>query len=356
MDFYHDRPYLEMTDQEYVHTTTIRLFATRALDLDRAASMLVESKTVALPTETVYGLAANGLDERAIEKIFAAKGRPLNNPLILHVHDMGAADALFDFRDDRRAEARFVRLAKAFWPGPLTLIAKKAPHVPFRATAGLDTVAVRVPKNQSTLSILKALGFPLVMPSANMSTRPSPTCAAHVLATLDGRIDAVLDDGTCDVGIESTVVRIDTDGVIIARPGMIDMAMVAHALGEEVITIFHDDTTTFIAPGQSTLHYSPNVKAVHVCTMHEATAHWSTTNGFLMRRADYKTLRERLGDRPAPAHNILLDDEPQHVARELYHHLYVAERAPDQTLVIVIPDDSGKGWHAIIDRLKRTAR
>ena len=198
-----------MNNLEYHSVKTILLKSHENADVDHAAALLLQEKMVALPTETVYGLAANGLSKTAIQKIFKAKDRPLLNPLILHAHNTEQAASLLDFsRVDPQVLERFHKLAHTFWPGPLTIIAPKADHIPSLATAGLNTAAVRVPNNECTRAILQKLPFPLVMPSANLSTRPSPTCAEHVLATLDGRIDAIVDDGPCTIGIESTVVKL----------------------------------------------------------------------------------------------------------------------------------------------------
>jgi L-threonylcarbamoyladenylate synthase len=198
-----------------VAINTFKLNAKSDIDVKLALSILRSGGIVALPTETVYGLAANALLPINIKKIFDAKKRPYNNPLILHTHDLATAQLLFADLEPK-TKHRLNILAQAFWPGPLTIIAPKAPHIPLEATGGLDSVAVRVPQSEVTLGMLRQLSFPLVMPSANLSTRPSPTTADHVLKTLCGRIDAVLDDGPCAVGIESTVVRIDEKSVTIS--------------------------------------------------------------------------------------------------------------------------------------------
>lgn len=346
-----------MNSPEYQSVKTIRLMASRRDDLIRAATLLRDAKLVALPTETVYGLAANGLNDAAIEKIFVAKSRPLTNPLILHVHDADSALALFDIKNDRRALSRFQRLAQQMWPGPLTLVAKKAPHVPLLATAKGLSVAVRIPANGVTRALIKEIGFPLVMPSANLSTRPSPTTADHVLATLDGRIDAVVDDGACDVGIESSVVKIDDDVVRILRPGMIDARMLAACLDEEVE--HHTSAPTSdraLSPGLAALHYSPLVASVTVCQSDEVKNYWLKTDTILLRRSDYFSLKNDLGSRSDDAKSILTSDDPRAFARELYEKLYDAERDPHTALVIVIPHDNQEAWSAIVDRLRRAAR
>lgn len=168
-----------------------------------AAGVLRAGGLVAFPTETVYGLGANGLDGRAVARIFEAKGRPQDNPLILHVARKSDVKPLWTHIPDL---AR--RLMDAFWPGPLTLIYKKSDIVPEEVTAGLDTVAVRMSSNRTALELIREAGVPVAAPSANLSGRPSPTQAAHVLEDLNGRIDVILDGGPCQVGLESTVLLI----------------------------------------------------------------------------------------------------------------------------------------------------
>ncbi len=338
-------------------SNTIRLSAGRDEDIKRAIAFLLDGKLVALPTETVYGLAGNGLSSHVIKKIFSAKMRPAKNPLILHVHDIASARSLFDLDNQSPVVAqRFTLLADAFWPGPLTIIAKKAPHIPSEATAGLDTAAVRVPDSITTRKILQHLPFPLVMPSANLSTRPSPTCVEHVLATLDGRIDAVLNDGPCSVGIESTVIKIDDDKAMVLRPGLIDTGTLSQALGEEVIDVNSIYGDAPISPGTSFLHYSPAVKAVHVCTDRStALAHWTSAATFFARKCDYEDMEKQHGCRPLSSACVILPDQPQDFAKQLYCALYQAERLPENALVILLPQAS-PSWNFIIDRLIRAER
>lgn len=219
-----------------------------ASSLDRAAEVLKRGGLVAFPTETVYGLGADARDGTAVARIFEAKGRPRFNPLIVHLPDTAAAQQLVIWSDTADA------LAKAYWPGPLTLV------LPLRdghglsplVTAGLDTVAVRVPGHPVAHKLLSAFGGPIAAPSANPSGRISPTTAAHVLAGLDGRIDAVVDGGPCPVGVESTIVDLSGSAPRLLRPG---------GLAGEVIGLTHADTPAdgapVTAPGQLASHYAP---------------------------------------------------------------------------------------------------
>lgn len=190
------------------------LRADRPADLADAAALLRNGGLVAIPTETVYGLAANALDPAAVARIFEAKGRPQDNPLIVHVAAMEDIPPLV-----QQVDPRFPALAAAFWPGPLTVIMKKSDRIPAVVSAGLETVAIRMPSHPTARAIIAAAGVPLAAPSANASGKPSPTCAAHVLADLDGKIDAVVEGGVSEVGVESTVITLATEPPTLLRPG-----------------------------------------------------------------------------------------------------------------------------------------
>lgn len=326
--------------------------ASKQSDLEHAAFLLKNRKIVAMPTETVYGLAAHGYATDAIERVFVAKNRPHNNPLILHVSCAERARELFDF-SECIFEHRFRALAHAFWPGPLTIVAKKASHVPLRATGNLPRVAVRVPRNDKTRAVMEQLDFPLVMPSANLSTRPSPTTANHVLKTLDGRIDAVLDDGTCSVGIESTVVLIDDATVRILRPGMITPSQLEACLSEPVAQHVQNQSNAPESPGQAYLHYSPKVSSVTCASIHDQVP-WNDAVTILARAHDFDIITKRQGLRGDSALSIVLSDDAEQYAHELYAALYRCEQFPEKPLVIILPDATDEVWHAIVDRIGRS--
>lgn len=215
-----------------------------------AARLLATGALVAFPTETVYGLGGDARSEAAVAAIYAAKGRPSFNPLIVHVPDMAAARRLAVF--DARAE----RLAEAFWPGPLTLVLplREGAGLAAAVTAGLETVAIRVPAHPLAQALLAAFGGPLAAPSANPSGRVSPTTAAHVMEGLGGRIAAVLDGGACRVGVESTIVGL-AGGPRLLRPGGVPVEMIEDVLGEVLVT--GGDSTRPTSPGQLASHYAP---------------------------------------------------------------------------------------------------
>ncbi len=224
----------------------------------KAAKFLREGGLVAFPTETVYGLGANALDAQAVKKIFAAKGRPADNPLIVHVSDKDAAMACGEW--NQLAEL----LANAFWPGPLTLILRRKERVPQEISAGLDTVALRAPSHPAARALLEACGFPIAAPSANRSGRPSPTTAAHVLDDLNGLVPLVLDGGMSEVGLESTVADVTGDQPLILRPGAVTPEMIAMVAGECQISdsvmraVGADEQAP--SPGMRHRHYAPRAK------------------------------------------------------------------------------------------------
>ena len=238
-----------------------------------AADILKNGGLGAIPTETVYGLGANGLDEAAVAKIFEAKGRPQDNPLILHVAD--AADMeKFCHSIPKAAYA----LADAFWPGPLTLVLPARDTVPKRTTAGLSTVAVRCPDCDITRSIIRLAGVPVAAPSANISGKPSTTTAQHVLHDHDGRIDAIVDGGSCRVGVESTIVDLTEERPRLLRPGGITPEQLLEVLGDLVIdkavTARIDKDAVVKAPGMKYRHYAPSEPVVIVAGSREKAAQY----------------------------------------------------------------------------------
>ncbi len=242
--------------------------------IEAAARVIREGGTVAFPTETVYGLGANGLDPEAVEKIFQAKGRPRGNPLILHVSSLDQARGLVSTWPPE-AET----LARLFLPGPLTLILPRASAVPDAVTAGLPGVALRYPAHPVALALIESSGVPIAAPSANLSGHPSPTCAAHVRSDLDGRIDVILDGGPTEVGVESTILSLAGDRPVLLRPGGVTREQIEKALGVEVKLheavlngtpenpengAGSEATTTAPCPGLFFKHYAPRARVIMV--------------------------------------------------------------------------------------------
>lgn len=221
-----------------------------------AARLLAEGQLVAFPTETVYGLGANALDITAVRGIFAAKGRPGDNPLIVHIHDRSQLDGICEVNDTA------LRLMDAFWPGPLTIILPRKAAVPDVVTANLDTVAVRMPSHPVALAMLKACNLPVAAPSANRSGKPSPTSARHVFDDMEGRIPLIIDGGKSDVGLESTVISLVGEKPCILRPGGVTKAMLEAVIGPVDLagSILRplEKGEKALSPGMMYKHYSPD--------------------------------------------------------------------------------------------------
>lgn len=218
----------------------------------RAARLIRLGEVVAFPTETVYGLGADATNDLAVEKIFEAKGRPSDNPIIVHISSVGELAKVV-----RNPSPKVVEFVSYYWPGPLTVIFKKSSSISYRVTAGLETVAVRMPAHPVALALISASGRPIAAPSANISGRPSPTSAQHVVEDLDGRIPLVLDGGETRYGVESTVIDISGETPVLLRPGPITTADLSPLLGE-----FGEPGRAHrerpIAPGMKYVHYAPN--------------------------------------------------------------------------------------------------
>lgn len=303
-------------------------FATRVLPADadgiaEAARLIRAGQPVAAPTETVYGLAADATSGEAVARIYAAKGRPSFNPLIVHVAGIEEAAAIATF--DARARA----LAERFWPGPLTLVLPLRPDAPIASlvTAGLDTVAIRAPAHPAMRALLAATGRPLAAPSANASGRISPTRAAHVLASLDGRIPLVLDGGATPHGLESTIVAVRGDRLELLRPGPIS----AQELGAQAATL-----SAIEAPGQLASHYAP-AKPLRLNATQARADEWLIGFGPIA------------GNASLSARGDLAE-----AAAKLFDRLHEADAVPRAAIAVAPVPDEGLGA-AINDRLRRAA-
>jgi L-threonylcarbamoyladenylate synthase len=318
--------------------------------LIRAAELLRGGGLVAIPTETVYGLAANALDARAVEKIFLAKGRPQDNPLIVHVADRSWLD---DYALEVPPAAR--RLMDIFWPGPLTIILRKSQVIPGVVSAGLDTAAFRCPSHPVAHAVIATAGVPLAAPSANISGRPSPTLASHVMGDLGGRIDAVVDGGECAVGLESTVVTLCTPVPTLLRPGGVTPRELKEALGQLRI---HPAVTQMLgagekaaSPGMKYKHYSPKTKVIIVKGSLEKTAE------FVNSRPGRAAVMCFDGERevfrvPCVEYGALADSASQ--ARRLFETLRDIDSLGVDVVYARCPQESGVGL-AVYNRLLRAA-
>ena len=330
-----------------------------------AAARLRAGELVVFPTETVYGLGAHALDAAAVARIFAAKGRPSTDPLIVHV---AHADALAQLARDVPAAAH--ALAARFWPGPLTLVLHKRPEVPGIVTAGLDTVAVRVPAHPVARALLVAAGVPVAAPSANRFSRPSPTTAAHVLADLDGEVDLVIDAGPTDIGVESTIVDCTVAPPVVRRAGGVPF----DALAEVVPDLIVADTVTDVrdaqtAPGQLLRHYAPDARltvyagtpaAVVARLASDARAHVGrgARVGVLAPEDDLMALAPEVAAAAARGRVVVASlgprDDPAAAARVLFGALRTLDGERVDVIIAAGPARHGLGA-AVWDRLRRAA-
>lgn len=232
-------------------------------NLKLCANLLKKGEIIGAPTETVYGLAANAFDYDAVSKIFKVKGRPQDNPLICHVNSIKMFRSLTDDNS-----VLIEKLITNFWPGPLTIIVKKCVAMPINVTAGLETVGIRFSSNKILNQLIGMCSFPLAAPSANLSKKPSSTNAHHVANDFNGKIPAILDGGTCSVGVESTIVKIENGCCVLLRPGFITLSMLKHVSKnveiDKGILIKHNSNKQAICPGTKHLHYSPKADVVVV--------------------------------------------------------------------------------------------
>lgn len=224
-------------------------------NIEKAARALSENKLVAFPTETVYGLGANALSEEAVKKIFIAKGRPSDNPLIVHISSINILEKLV-----AEIPLKAKKLMKNFWPGPLTIIFKRKNTVPKIVSAGLETVAIRMPSHKVALNLIEKSKVPVAAPSANLSTKPSPTKAEHVIQDLDNRVDVIIKACKVDVGLESTVIDLTEKTPVILRPGKITREEIEEIIGK--VDIKSKNGKEAKSPGMKYKHYSPNAKVI----------------------------------------------------------------------------------------------
>lgn len=315
--------------------------------IERAAGVLRDGGLVAFPTETVYGLGADARDPAAIARIYAAKGRPSTNPLIVHAADVEGARALVASWPDAASA-----LASAFWPGPLTLVLARAPGLPSELSAGLATVAVRVPAHAVALALIRAAGRPIAAPSANRSTELSPVAAEHVVRSLGERVDLVLDGGPTRVGIESTVVDLTGARPRVLRPGTIDAARIAAVVGPlDDAPRARDPHAAQLAPGQMDRHYAPRARLVlasagdeHARALVRATRARGETVGLVS-----------LGALELEADvAVVLPRDPIACAARLYATLHACDDEGCALVVVERPPEHAS-WAAIRDRLERAA-
>jgi L-threonylcarbamoyladenylate synthase len=315
----------------------------------KAAEILRAGGLVAFPTETVYGLGAHAMDVAAVHRIFDAKGRPATNPIIVHV---GSKEAARDVAAvwPERAEL----LANACWPGPLTMVLGKSAALPEIVTAGAQSVALRMPAHPVASALLKACGIPIAAPSANRSSQISPTTAEHVLRSLNGRVDLILDAGPSPLGIESTVVSLLGDRPTILRPGSIGRERIEALLGEavDIIALNVPEHVSAPSPGMQARHYAPNARVEWV---ESGLKEWALRSRYQGKRAGVLMISEEHGSIEASSDELIVVKMPKNAeayAARLYAELHRLDAAGVDIIFIERPTDQAE-WQAVHDRLRR---
>ncbi|WP_159459739.1 L-threonylcarbamoyladenylate synthase [Scatolibacter rhodanostii] len=328
---------------------TIILDENNPQDIQTAGKLLHDGGLVVIPTETVYGLAADALNPTAVSKIFEAKGRPNDNPLIVHISDLSQLPALV-----KEIPESALRLADAFWPGPLTMIFPKSELIPYETSGKLETVAIRFPSNKTALAVINAAGTPLAAPSANLSGKPSPTTFSHVKDDLNGRVDAIINGKDCEVGVESTVITLVGDTIKILRPGGITKHQLESVLGHvEVDSAVVNPVAkgqTVSSPGMKYMHYSPKADI----TIIDGSPFDFVS--FVNQQGDCHALcfeedTSSLGV-PFVSYGTRYDGEKQ--AQRLFSALHELDEKNAKTVYARIPSKNGVGL-AVYNRLVRAA-
>ena len=333
---------------EVLSTHTPGLFQKAVL---RAAELLRAGEVVALPTETVYGLAANALDETAVAKIFQIKGRPANNPIIVHVAGIEMA---------KRCVAKWPEIAdnlsKSFWPGPLTLVLPRAKIIPDVVTAGGETAGVRWPSHPFIQAVIRECGFPLAAPSANLSNQISPTNAEHVRAQLGGKIQLIVDGGQSQVGIESTVLDLTVSPPGILRPGMIHAESLAAVCGEiqNPESRIQNPESAFRSPGLLQKHYSPKAKLIVLNWRDEADLRFQLSTFNLQLSTCFIIAHTKIPSGENFAGVSVMPHDAEAFARALYAELHRCDAAGAEWIIVEAPPDLPE-WSGIADRLRRAA-
>lgn len=312
--------------------------------INKAAAILHNGGLVAFPTETVYGLGADASNEVAVRRIFAAKERPYDHPLIVHVADISQ---LTDWAMDIPPVA--MMLAEAFWPGPLTLVLNKQPHVLDIVTGGQQTIGLRIPRHPIAQALLKAFGGGIAAPSANKFTHISPTTASAVEEELGGRVELMLDGGDCEVGLESTIVDVSGADPVILRPGMITSTQISQIIGKPIVLKQQADTSTR-APGMHHLHYAPMTQT----TLIDTFAIVETIENLRLEQLPVAIVTHSpiiLPTTPSIKH-ITLSNQPTAYAHDLYHTLRELDHQSLQCIMVEAVPNKPE-WDAIRDRLMK---
>ena len=320
--------------------------------IEKACELLKTGEIVCVPTETVYGLAGDATNSQAVKKIFIAKGRPGDNPLIVHIANMDMLEGIVKFVSN---DAK--KLANAFWPGPLTIVMPKGDKVAAETCAGLDSVGVRMPSHPVAREIIEKSGVAFAAPSANLSGKPSPTNAADVFADMNGRIPLIIDGGESDAGVESTVVSVLSDTPIILRPGIITKEMMQNVLGKEVkiakaITEEVKNDEKVLSPGMKYKHYSPNAQVILVKSNFDKFKSYVALN---KTKGTWALVFDGEQDKlNVPALSYGREDSPKEQAHQIFTKLRELDKVNARTVYARCPSPEGVGL-AVYNRLIRSA-
>ncbi len=328
---------------------TTQILTTSDEDIEKAARIIRDGGIVGMPTETVYGLAGNALDSDSAVKIYAAKGRPSDNPLIVHVTCIEEAVPLV-----KSISANVRTLFEHFSPGPITIVMPKSDMIPYETSGGLDTVGIRIPADRNARRLIKAAGVPLAAPSANLSGSPSPTSAAHVIKDMDGRIPAIIDGGDCSVGVESTVVSADDNGhITVLRPGFVSPEDIAELIGAENVSVAKGvtekiaDGEKVLSPGMKYRHYAPSADIAILDATKEQF------ESYVRSHTAEGTCAMGFGDEDVPV-LISYGMTSEEQARELFGVLRGLDDKGFKRVYARCPDKKGVGL-AVYNRLLRAA-
>ena len=313
-----------------------------------AVTLLRQGEVVALPTETVYGLAANALEAKAVEKIYKVKGRPAHNPIIVHVASLGLArECVTEWNESAE------KLARYFWPGPLTLVLPRRELIPDIVTAGGSTVGVRFPSHPLIRKVIENCGFPLAAPSANLANQLSPTTAKHVIEGLAGKLPLVIDAGPTSVGIESTVLDLSRGDPRVLRPGMISTRQIEQVLGAR-IDLAANHSGNLKSPGLLPKHYSPRARMIVASWKNADELSALVARGGVEPEAVHILCYEKVPEANPFGRVAIIPHDEDAYGRAIYAELHRSDELRAQ-LIIVEEPPSGEAWEGIHDRLRRAS-
>ncbi|MBR1421947.1 MAG: threonylcarbamoyl-AMP synthase [Ruminococcus sp.] len=325
------------------------ILGTDGASLDRAAELLTRGAVVAVPTETVYGLAANAFDEKAVRRIFEAKGRPADNPLIVHIADISYLEKLSPCVPELA-----YKCAEAFWAGPLTMILPKKDIIPSVTSGGLDTVGIRMPVDKTARAIIKRCGFALAAPSANVSGSPSPTTFRHVYEDMNGRISAIVDGGDCSVGVESTVISFDDNKIRVLRPGFIspeELSEIADTVIDKGVLEQLGADAVVRSPGMKYKHYAPKADVTIIDSDRDSFKH------YVRKNSDDATMLMVFSEADCEGLDIEFieyGETAEEQAKRLFTSLRTLDELGAEKVYARCPKKSGVGL-AVYNRLLRAA-